>query len=80
MPKPRPSRPPAPPRADPELVRLVRENWALIRWKEAVNNEAWRLVRAVGSNRCGPEQYDAARRSLVDQGIQPPPGYDESRY
>jgi len=80
MPKPRPSRPPAPPRADPELVRLVREGWPIIRWKDAVNDEAWRLVRAVGGNRCGPDQYNAARRSLIEQGILPPPGFPEDDY
>ncbi|MDP3801245.1 MAG: hypothetical protein U1C74_00070 [Phenylobacterium sp.] len=80
MPKPRPSRPPAPTPAPPELIRLVEENWPLIQWKEAVNNEAWRLVRAGGGNRCGAEQYNAARRSLIEQGVLPPPGFPKDRY
>jgi len=39
-----------------------------------MNVEAWRLVRADGGNRCGPEQYARAVQSLRDQGYPPPPG------
>lgn len=74
MPMPRPSRPPPEPRASPELIRFVRENWDIIQWKTAINVEAWRLVRADGGNRCGPEQYARAVQSLRDQGYPPPPG------
>ena len=72
MPKPRPPRPPAPPRASPELIRFVRETWPVAEWNTAVNTESWRLVRAEGGNRCGPDQYARGRQSLIDQGWIPP--------
>lgn len=64
--------PPAPPPPSPELVRFVREGWAVSQWNEAVNRESWRLARAEGGNRCGPEQYARGRQSLIDQGRIPP--------
>ena len=78
MPKARPSRPPPPEPASPELIRLVRENWPIIQWKKAV----WAEVCALAMTGPGPwhitrEHHDLAKAALIGRGILPPPGFSE---
>ena len=77
MPKPRPSRPPAPPPASPELVRFVRDNWDIIEWKEARDKEISAMITGPGPWHITSEFYARARQILIDRGWPPPPGtYD----
>lgn len=80
MPKPRPARPPAPQRADPELIRLVRESWPLIQWKEAVSREIGAMCTGKGPWHITDAYYIQARHNLIEKGILPPPGFPEDEY
>ncbi|MGZ9099907.1 MAG: hypothetical protein ACXW3O_09410 [Brevundimonas sp.] len=78
MPRPRPPRPPAPPPASPELIRLVRENWPIIQWKTAIDQEVGAMCTGPGPWRITPDHYIRARRNLIERGVLPPPGLPES--
>ncbi|HEX8661425.1 MAG TPA: hypothetical protein VF686_06125 [Brevundimonas sp.] len=80
MPKSRPPRPPAPPRADPELIRLVREAWPIIQWKKAISREINAMCTGKGPWHITSDYYIRAGHNLIEKGILPPPGFPESQY
>lgn len=79
MPRPRPPLPfrPKPTAADLERARARRTaQWRheqIVAWRDAVVKESWRLVYAEGGRRCGREEFDRGARSLMAQGMIPPP-------
>jgi hypothetical protein len=78
MPTPRPSRPPPRERASPELIRLVRDNWPIIEWKNAAHREACALaMTGPGPWHITREHHDRARAALIARGVTPPPGFSE---
>ena len=77
MPKPRPSPPPAPPPAPPELIRFVRENWPMIQWKTAVEQEVAAMMTGPGPWHITREHHALARQALMERGVLPPPGFKE---
>jgi hypothetical protein len=78
MPKPRAVTRPPPLTPEERAFKQFRERWRPLRqWKQAVHREAWRLVHAEGGHRCGSEEFDRARQSLIDQGRGPPAGFED---
>ena len=77
MPLPRPSRPPPPERASPELIRLVRENWPIIQWKNAVWKEVGSMKTGPGPWHTTREHHEQAKQALIARGVLPPPGFSE---
>jgi hypothetical protein len=78
-------RPPRPRRPKPtpdelERRRLQRSAQWLhaqrMAWRDAMVAESWRLTYAEGRRACGRAEFDRGARSLMDQGVKPPPGWE----
>ncbi|MDI1326954.1 MAG: hypothetical protein PSV23_09180 [Brevundimonas sp.] len=82
MPRRRPPRPyrPKPTEADLERQRLVQaEQWrhaVNCAWTQMVVEESWRLVGLEGLRACGRAEFERGARSLIDQGLTPPPNWE----
>jgi hypothetical protein len=80
MPLPRARRPPRPPPPSfEERLRAEMRRRETV-WHEAVHAESWRLVYAAGLRSAGDAEWAAGRRSLIEQGVLPPPWLKESEW
>ncbi|NJC42193.1 hypothetical protein GGQ87_002488 [Brevundimonas alba] len=78
MPLPRNPRPPRPPPPSFEALLRAEMHRRETVWRDAVHAESWRLVYADGLRCAGPAEWARGRRSLIDQGILPPPWLPEA--
>ena len=77
---PRPRAVVRPPAATPEecAMAALRARWRpLRRWKAAVHREAWRRAMADNGGHCTAAHFERARQTLIDQGLGPPPGFED---
>ena len=83
MPRRRPPRPfrPKPTPADLERLRLQRSaQWRheqSVAWTRRVADESWRLAGLDGQRGCGRAEFERGARSLIDQGVIPPEGWEK---
>lgn len=82
MPLDRPPRPFRPRLTATDLAHLRQQRSAqwhhdqLIAWRDAVCRESWRLVGLEGRRACGQAEFERGARSLLDQGVVPPLGWE----
>jgi hypothetical protein len=62
------------------MIRLFREKWPIIQWKEAIDREVGAMITGTGPWHITGAWYVRARHNLIEKGILPPPGFDEKDY
>ena len=74
MPSSRKPRPRArPTRYSPELVAALERMMAVVDFKTACRDQAWKTAAAVGSNCCGAAEFAAAEAAVIASGHVRPP-------